>query len=50
MCAGLSWMNPKEGEHLEGLGVDGSKGKGKAFPLQAWPGPWDSMSLRLQNF
>jgi hypothetical protein len=25
-------------------------GKGKAFPLQAWRGPWDSQRLRLQNF
>jgi hypothetical protein len=24
--------------------------KGKAFPLQAWTGPWDSRELRLQNF
>jgi hypothetical protein len=24
--------------------------KGKAFPLQAWRGPWGSRSLRLQNF
>jgi hypothetical protein len=26
------------------------KGKGKAFPMQAWTGPWDSRRLRLQNF
>jgi hypothetical protein len=25
-------------------------GKGKAFPLQAWTGPWGSRRLRLQNF
>jgi hypothetical protein len=24
--------------------------KGKAFPLQAWTGPWGSRRLRLQNF
>jgi hypothetical protein len=24
--------------------------KGKAFPLQAWRGPWGSRRLRLQNF
>ena len=24
--------------------------KGKAFPLQAWTGPWGSRKLRLQNF
>ena len=24
--------------------------KGKAFPLQAWTGPWGFSSLRLQNF
>ena len=26
------------------------KDKGKAFPLQAWTGPWGSRRLRLQNF
>jgi hypothetical protein len=26
------------------------QGKGKAFPLQAWTGPWGSRRLRLQNF
>jgi hypothetical protein len=26
------------------------KGKGKAFPLQAWTGPWGSRMLRVQNF
>jgi hypothetical protein len=26
------------------------KVKGKAFPLQAWTGPWVSRRLRLQNF
>ena len=26
------------------------KGKGKAFPLQAWTGPWGFRRLRLQNF
>jgi hypothetical protein len=26
------------------------KGKAKAFPLQAWRGPWGSRRLRLQNF
>ena len=26
------------------------KYKGKAFPLQAWTGPWGSRRLRLQNF
>jgi hypothetical protein len=26
------------------------RGKGKAFPLQAWTGPWRSRRLRLQNF
>jgi hypothetical protein len=26
------------------------KKKGKAFPLQAWTGPWGSRRLRLQNF
>jgi hypothetical protein len=26
------------------------KGKGKAFPLQAWPGSWGARRLRLQNF
>jgi hypothetical protein len=26
------------------------KVKGKAFPLQAWSGPWGSKRLRLQNF
>jgi len=25
MCTGLCWVNTKEGEHLEGLGVDGSE-------------------------
>ena len=25
-------------------------GKGKAFPPQAWTGPWGSRRLRLQNF
>jgi hypothetical protein len=24
--------------------------KGKAFPLQAWTGPWGSQRLMLQNF
>jgi hypothetical protein len=24
--------------------------KGKAFPIQAWTGPWGSRRLRLQNF
>jgi hypothetical protein len=24
--------------------------EGKAFPLQAWIGPWGSRRLRLQNF
>jgi hypothetical protein len=28
----------------------GDYGKGKAFPLQAWTGPWGSQRLRLQNF
>jgi hypothetical protein len=27
-----------------------SKGKGKAFPLQAWTGPEDSRRLRLPDF
>jgi hypothetical protein len=27
-----------------------TKGKGKAFPLQAWTGPWDSRRLKVQNF
>jgi hypothetical protein len=26
------------------------KNKSKAFPLQAWRGPWGFRSLRLQNF
>jgi hypothetical protein len=26
------------------------RSKGKAFPLQAWTGPWGSRRLRLQNF
>jgi hypothetical protein len=26
------------------------KKKGKAFPLQAWRGPWVSQRLRLQDF
>jgi hypothetical protein len=26
------------------------KGKGKAFPLQAWTGPWGSRRLRLPEF
>jgi hypothetical protein len=26
------------------------KVKGKAFPPQAWTGPWGSRRLRLQNF
>jgi hypothetical protein len=26
------------------------KGKGKAFPLQAWTGPKGSRSLRLSDF
>jgi hypothetical protein len=25
ICTGLFWVNMKEGEHLEDLGVDGSK-------------------------
>ena len=29
---------------------DHKKGKDKAFPLQAWAGPWGSWRLRLQNF
>jgi hypothetical protein len=26
----------------------GKKGKGKAFPLQAWTGPWGSWRLKLR--
>jgi hypothetical protein len=28
----------------------GHKGKGKAFPLPAWRGPWGSRRLRLPEF
>ena len=29
---------------------DTEHSRGKAFPLQAWTGPWGSRRLRLQNF
>ena len=39
-CFGLNYAK------LSGINLK----KGKAFPLQAWTGPWGSRRLRLQNF
>ena len=43
------------GYKLDNPGFESGRGKrmlakGKAFPLQAWTGPWGSRRLRLQNF
>jgi hypothetical protein len=40
----------KSDKNNEYLHEDVCKGEGKAFPLQAWTGPWGSRTLRLQNF
>ena len=42
-------IDQKQVENVEYFNYLG-KGEGKAFPLEAWTGPWDSRRLRLQNF